>query len=128
MNIGLWILQVLLAIVYVLHSWLYVSWSPATVERMRQRRPNAKPLGLPPSFRPFVGVSELLAAAGLILPGLTGILPWLTPLAAVGLMVVMGSAVVFHWSRQETPSVIATGVLFILVTFVAYMRWQIFPL
>lgn len=128
MNIGLWILQILLAIVYVLHGWLFISLSPATEERMRQRRPGAKPLSLPPTFRTFIGMSELLAAAGLSLPGLTGILPRFTPLAATGLMIVMGSAVVFHGSRQETPMVIATGVLFILVTFVAYMRWQILPL
>lgn len=128
MNIVLWILQVLLAIVYVLHGWFFVSLSPAMVERMRQRRPDAKPPGLPPAFRTFVGVSELLAAAGLTLPGLTGVLPWLTPLAAAGLMVVMVGAVVLHLSRRETSMVIATGVLFILVTFVAYMRWQVLPL
>jgi hypothetical protein len=33
----------------------------------------------------LVGVLELLGAAGLVLPALTGVLPWLTPLAAAGL-------------------------------------------
>jgi uncharacterized membrane protein YphA (DoxX/SURF4 family) len=128
MNVILWILQVLLAVVYVLHGWLYVTLSPATEERMRQRQPDAKPLGLPNWFRMFIGVSEFLAAAGLILPGITGILPWLTPLAVAGLMIVMAGAIVFHLSRQETPNLIASIVLFILVTFVAYMRWRIYPL
>jgi hypothetical protein len=36
---------------------------------------------LGPSFRVFIGVAEVLASVGLILPGLTGILPWLTSLA-----------------------------------------------
>jgi hypothetical protein len=56
------------------------------------------------------------------------ILPWLTPLAAAGLIVVMAGAVVRHLSRQETSSVMTTGVLFILVTLVAYMRWRVLPL
>ena len=37
------------------------------------------------TFVRFVGIAELLGALGLFLPLLTGILPWLTPLAAVGL-------------------------------------------
>src|SRR5713226_2504545 len=125
MSVVLWILQVLLAVVFVLQGWLYVSWSPARAQQMRQRRPNAKPSPIPPWFRTFLGVAELLAAAGLILPGMTGILPWLTPLAAAGLMIVMAGAVVLHASRRESPSVIATGVLFVLVAFVAYMRWVV---
>jgi hypothetical protein len=99
-----------------------------TVERMRQRRPEAKPSRLPTWFCRFVGVSELLAAAGLILPSITGILPWLTPLAAAGLVIVMARAVVYHLSRQETKSVIASIVLIILATFLAYMRWQVYQL
>ncbi len=128
MNVILWVLQVLLAVVYVMHGWLYVTFSPATEARMRQRQPDAKPLGLPNWFRTFVGVCEFLAAAGLILPGITGVLPWLVPLAAAGLMIVMAGAVIFHVSRQETLNVIASIVLFILVTFVAYLRWQVYPL
>ncbi len=128
MSVVLWILQILLAVVFVLHGWLYVSWSPARAQQMRQRRPNAKPSPVPPWLRTFIGVAELLAAPGLILPGVTGILPWLTPLAAAGLMIVMAGAVVLHASRREPPSVITTGVLFVLVTFVAYMRWAVLPL
>ena len=94
---------------------------------MLQQRPGAKPLSLPPAFRTFIGVFELLAA-GLILPGVSGILPWLTPLAAAGLMVVMASAVVFHLSRGEAQQAISTSILFVLVTLVAYMRWLVVPL
>ena len=73
-------------------------------------------------------MAEWLAAVGLVLPGLTGILPWLTPLAALGLMILMGSATLLHLSKRETPTAIFTGVVFVLVTFVAYMRWQVIPL
>ncbi len=126
MNIVLWILQVVLTIVNALHGWLYVAWSPATEERMRKRSP--KPLGLHPVFRTFIGVAELLAAIGLILPAATGILPWLTPLAGAGFALIMAGAVVFHLRRQETSNIMSSAVLCILAALVAYMRWQVVPL
>jgi hypothetical protein len=73
-------------------------------------------------------VTELLATAGLILPGITRILPWLTALAAAGLMIVMGSATLLHIFRGESGSAVSTAVLFVLVTFVAYMRWKVQPI
>lgn len=128
MNIALWILQVLLAVVFALHGWLYVTWSPARVETMRKRRPNAKPSTIAPWFRTFIGVAEILAAAGLLLPDLTGILLWLTPLTGAGLTITMIGAVVYHAARQETQSVLVTGVLLLSVAFVTWMRWQVMPL
>ena len=128
MNIFLWVLQALLAVVYVFHGWMYVTFSPATAERMRQRRPDAKPSNLPKWFRTFIGVSEWLAAVGLSLPGVTGILPWLMPLAAAGLIIVMVGATIYHLSRQEAQSVIASIGLLILVALVGYMRWQVYSL
>jgi len=79
-------------------------------------------------FRLFIGVAELLAAAGLILPGVTRILPWLTALAAAGLMIVMGSATVLHVYRGESGSAISAAVLLVLVTIVAYTRWKVQPI
>jgi putative oxidoreductase len=120
MNIVLWILQVLLAAQFLFHGWIFVAPPPEMVDIM-----NAE---FAPWFRIFLGVAELLAAAGLILPSLTRILPWLTPLAAAGLMIVMASATVFHLSRGEIGNAIYTLVLFVLVTFVAYMRWKVNPI
>jgi hypothetical protein len=65
---------------------------------------------------------------GLILPGVTRILPWLTSWAAVGLMIVAGSASIYHLYRGEMGSAITTAVLFVLLTFVAYMRWKVKPI
>ena len=120
LNIALWILQILLAAAYVAHGWLMVS-PPAELVAMM----NAQ-LGV--GFRLFIGVAELLAAAGLILPGITRILPSLTALAAAGLMIVMGSATVLHVFRGENESAITAVVLFVLVTVVAYSRWKVQPL
>jgi putative oxidoreductase len=120
LNIALWILQVLLAAAYLAHGWLMVS-PPAELVAMMNAQLGA-------GFRMFIGVAELLAAAGLILPGVTRILPWLTALAAAGLMIVMGSATVLHVFRGESGSAISAAVLFVLVTIVASMRWKVQPI
>jgi uncharacterized membrane protein YphA (DoxX/SURF4 family) len=120
MNIVLWILQVLLAAMFAWHGWLFVSPPPEFVELM-----NAE---FRPAFRIFIGVAELLAAIGLILPGVTRIMPWLTSLAAAGLMIVTVSASGYHLYRGEIMNAITTAVLFVLLTFVAYMRWKVKPI
>ncbi len=120
LSIALWVLQVLLAAVFLAHGWMMVSPPAELVELM-----NAQ-LGV--GLRMFIGVAELLAAAGLILPGVTRILPWLTPLAAAGLVIVMASATVLHIVRGEFSSAIMAAVLLVLVTVVAYMRWKVRPI
>ena len=83
---------------------------------------------LPRGFWVFLGVAEVVAAVGLTLPGITRIQPWWVPLAAVGLMILMIGATIYHSARGELSSAITTAVLFLLVTFVAYMRWQVLPI
>jgi hypothetical protein len=81
-----------------------------------------------PNLRVFIGAAELLAAVGLLLPGITRILPFLTPLAAGGLMLVMSCASVLHLVRGETASAISAAVIFLLVSVVAYTRWKVAPI
>ena len=119
-NIALWVLQVLLAAVYVAHGWLLVSPPAELVALMNEQ------LGV--GFRLFLGVAELLAAIGLILPSVTRILPFLTALAAAGLMIVMSSATALHIFRGETGSAVSAAILFVLVTIVAYTRWKVQPI
>jgi len=114
MNIVLWVLQVLLAVAFFAHGCLFL-WPPASVvEQM-----NAL---LPRWFQLFLGVAEILGAVGLILPGLTRILPWLVTWAAGGIMIVMVSATVLHLARGEMSSAAITLVLLAMATFVAYKR------
>jgi uncharacterized membrane protein YphA (DoxX/SURF4 family) len=117
MSIVLWILQVLLAAQFLQHGWLMLA-PPAELIPIIDAQ-------FAPWFRIFVGVAESLGAIGLILPGITRILPWLTPLAATELMIRAGSATVMHLFRGETSSGILAAVLFVLLAFVAYMRWKI---
>jgi putative oxidoreductase len=120
MNILLWVLQVLLAIAFLAHGWLFLSPPAEFVEQM-----NAS---LPRWFQLFLGMAEVLAGVGLTLPGLTRIRTNLVIYAAVGIMIVMVSATVFHLARGEVSSAAITVVLFGIAAFVAYARHRIVPI
>jgi uncharacterized membrane protein YphA (DoxX/SURF4 family) len=120
MNIVIWILQVLLALAFLAHGWLSLSPPAEILDQM-----NAS---LPRWFTLFLGVAEVLAAVGLILPGITRILPGLVTWAAVGIMIVTASATVYHVARGEMSSAAITLVLFGMATFVAYMRHRVVPI
>jgi putative oxidoreductase len=120
MNIVLWILQLLLAAQFLFHGWLFVNPPANLIDIM-----NAN---FSPAFRIFLGIAELLAGVAMILPGLTRMMTWATPLAAAGLMVVTGSATALHLTRGETSTAVMTAVLFVMATLVAYLRWRVKPL
>lgn len=120
MNILLWVLQFLLAAAFLAHGWLFLSPPANLVEVM-----NAT---IPVAFRLFLGVAEVAAAIGLTVPALTRIQPWLVSCAAAGLMVIMVGATVLHIQRNEISSAVTTAILFVLLTFVAYMRWKVRPI
>jgi uncharacterized membrane protein YphA (DoxX/SURF4 family) len=118
MNIVLWILQILLAIAFFAHGLLMLFPPAAFVEQM-----NAS---LPRWFQLFIGWAEILGAAGLIVPAVTRIQPWLVTWAAVGIAIVMVSATYYHISRGEP--FVATLILLAMALFVAYMRHRVLPI
>jgi uncharacterized membrane protein YphA (DoxX/SURF4 family) len=120
MNIILWILQVLLAAQFLQHGLIMVFPPAEYVEIM-----NAT-LGI--GLRYFIGIAELLAVLGLILPGLLRIYTWLLPLTLAGLMIITLSAATYHSFRGETGSAVYTAVLFIIISFAGYMRWKVKPI
>ncbi len=120
MNILLWALQVLLALAFFAHGLLFLFPPAAVVDQM-----NAS---LPRWFQLSLGVAEILASVGLILPGVARIQPWLVYGAAVGVMIVMICATAFHLMRGEVSSAVVTAVLLGMATFVAYMRWRVAPI
>ena len=71
----------------------------------------------------MIGMTEILGAIGLILPLATGIATLLTPLAAVGLVVIQLGAVVVHVRRGEGKTVPFNVVLVLLGAFVAIGRF-----
>jgi hypothetical protein len=70
-----------------------------------------------------IGGLQVLGAIGLILPAWTGILPWLTPLAAAGLLVLMALATEIHYRRRDYQIIPVTAGLGLLVAFVAVFRF-----
>ena len=120
MNVLLWVLQALLAVAFLAHGWLFLFPPAEMVDLM-----NAV---IPPAFRILIGVAEVLAAVGLTVPGITRVMPWLIPWAAAGLMIVMLGATILHGMRGEVGSAITTAILFIVATFVAYVRWKVNPI
>jgi len=124
MNIVLWIIQVLLALLFLFAGGTKFVFS---IEQMRAMGPPNQIL-LPGLLIHFIGVCEVLGALGLILPGLLRVRPGLTPLAAAGLLIIMIGATVITIAG---PGVMAAPLPFVtclLTAFVAYGRWRLAPL
>ena len=123
MNIALWVVQVLLALAFLAAGVPKATQPiPALSKRLRWAK------DMPAPFVRFIGVAEILGAIGLILPALTGILPWLTIAAATGLAIVMASAIIFHLMRGETNHIASNVVFLALLLFVVYGRLALAPL
>ena len=119
MNVLLWVLQVLLAVAFFAHGWLFLAPPANMVEELSV---------FPAPFRIFLGTAEVLAAIGLTLPAVTRVMPWLVSWAAAGLMIVMLGAITLHIGRGEVGPSITTTVLLVMLTVVAYMRWKVKPI
>ncbi|MET8049916.1 DoxX family protein [Streptosporangium sp. NPDC005286] len=119
MNVVLWIGQSLLAAMFLI----------AGLTKSTQPRENliANLGGWVEDFSggqvKAIGILEVLAGIGLILPALTGILPVLTPLAAAGLVITMIGAIIVHVRRKEYSALVMNLVLLALAAFVAWGRF-----
>ena len=77
----------------------------------------------------IIAALELLGAIGLVLPAATGILPWLTPAAAMCLAVLMAFAIVFHAPREgEGRNIVLNAILGVMAALIAYGRFVVAPL
>jgi len=123
MNTAIWIAQALLALVF-----LGAGVSKLTMPYEKQ----AERMGYVKDFSPgairTIGVLEVLGALGVVLPALTGIMPWLTPTAGIGLGLVMVGAIATHLRRKEYPLILVNLVLLALAALVAYGRFVAVPL
>jgi uncharacterized membrane protein YphA (DoxX/SURF4 family) len=118
MTYALWIVQGLLALTFLFAGSMKLV---LPIEALTEQMP------LPGLFVRFIGVAEVLGAIGLILPGLLRIRPGLTPLAAVGLVIIMSGATVLTLAGGDVaPALIPVGVG-LLSAFVAYGRWRLVP-
>lgn len=99
MTIALWITNALLALVFLAAGGMKLARSKAAyVEAGMAWAEDVSEGNIK-----LIGLAEVLGALGLILPLATGIAPVLTPIAAVGLVIVMAGAVATHVRRKESP-------------------------
>ena len=121
MNTALWIAQGLLAAMYLMAGIIKTFQTAKAKEQMPWAKERSD------GFVRFVGTSELLGALGLILPLVTGILPWLTPLAAIGLIIIQLLAIFTeHLPKKEYNVIPINVVLLALAVFVVFGRWTLF--
>lgn len=123
MNTAVWIVQILLALAFLMAGFMKAT---QPIEKLKAQMKWVE--SVPPNGVRGIGTVEVLAAVGLILPALTGILPWLTPVAAVGLVLTMIGAMILHIRRGEGAHIAPNIVLLALAAFVAYGRFVAVPL
>ena len=124
MNILLWIIQILLALVFLFAGGTKLVLPIETLLSMGP--PNQ--IILPGWFIKFIGLCEVLGALGLILPGLLRRQQYLTVLAAIGLTIIMIGAVVVTIMGPGFAGAISPFVIGLLCVFVAYGRSKLRPL
>jgi hypothetical protein len=98
MNTALWAVQGLLALLFFATGLLKAAMPKEKLEQ-KMRWAQSWPAGR----IKLLGLSEVLGAIGLIAPGLTHLLVWLTPLAAACLAFLMVGATVTHVRLKESP-------------------------
>ena len=124
MNIALWIIQALLALLFLFAGGTKLVLPLETLAEM-SRQSGQTPL--PGMFVRFIGVVEVLGAIGLILPGLLRIRPGLTPLAAAGLVIIMIGATAITLASGAVAPALFPLIVGLLSAFVAYGRWRLAP-
>ena len=118
MNTVLWFVQALLAALFLFAGGMKLV---TPIEEM------TKQMAMPGWFLRFIGVAEFLGGLGLILPGLLRIRPGLTPLAALGLVIIMIGATVVSLKMGAGVMTLIPLVVGILAAFVAYGRGRLAP-
>jgi len=118
MNILLWVIQILLALLFLFAGGTKLVLPLETLQQAGS--PNQ--VQLPGLFIRFIGVCEVLGALGLVLPGLLRIRQGLTSLAATGLAIIMVGAVIISMAADGIAAGIAPLVVGLLCAFVAYGR------
>ena len=123
MSAVLWLLQIVLALVFIGLGLLKVT-------RSRQRLLTVAPWveDYPEPVVTSIGVLELLGAAGVVLPAVFGVATVLVPVAATGLAILMLAAVVTHLLRHENQQATAPAVLLLAALAVALGRFGPWPL
>ena len=127
MNIVLWGFQAMIALMFAMAGFMKLSKSKQELVKQGGGRMDWVDDVSGSNLR-VIGSLELLAAIGLIVPHLTGILPWLTPLAALGIICIMIGALTLHIRRSDgKQAIIPNAVILLIAAFIAYGRFVLLP-
>ena len=125
MNTLIWILQGLIALMFAMAGFMKLS---KPKEELKKQGSMAWVNDVSSSTLKLIGTLELLAALGLIVPQVTGIQSWLTPVAALGLVFTMIGALTLHIRRGDGRQALVVNVMLLLIAaFVAYGRYTLVP-
>jgi uncharacterized membrane protein YphA (DoxX/SURF4 family) len=118
MNIVLWIIAGALAAAFLMAGGTKLTQPK---EKLAPNMPWTEDFG--PGTIKLIGLLEVLAAVGLILPAALDIVPVLVPLAALGLVLLMLGAAITHFRRHEPSMIVVNLALLVLAALVAWGRF-----
>lgn len=121
MNTILWVLQIFLGVTFIYSGIMKTT-------QQRQKLVHIGQTGVADLSYPlirFIGIMEILGALGIILPQALGVLPVLTPVAAVGFAAIMVLAASIHARRKELPAFSFNLFLLLISIFVAIQRFSL---
>lgn len=122
LHIGLWVVQVLLALAFGMAGTIK-TFTP--IDELVKSMPWFTSV---PFLPRFIGPAELAGALGMILPAATRIRPGLTPLAGAGFSIIMVLAAGMHLVRGELQMVPFNVLLGGLAVFVSWGRFRKVPI
>jgi putative oxidoreductase len=123
LNITLWIVQGLTAALMLMSAFMKIA-TPIPELSAKWKWTGE----LPQQVVRMLGIVDLLGGIGIILPAILKIKPGLTPLAAVGVVLLMISATVFHISRGESSVIAFNIILMLFASFIAWGRYKKLPI
>ena len=122
LNIFLWTAQIVLAAMFLMAG---IMKATQPLEELGKSLPWVREAGV---FTRVIGITELLGALGLILPSLLRIKPMLTPLAALGIFIIMVLAFIYHLTQGEYAALGINLILAALAIFIAWGRYKKVPI
>jgi len=121
LNIGLWIVQVSLLVIY----GSYGVYKTFFMEKAKEKMPWTN--GRSNNFIRFIGIVELLGAVGIVLPMVLNIMPGITAIAAIGLTLLQGFAVFTEHLPKKEYKFLPLNIYFAAMSiFVVIGRWSLF--
>jgi len=127
MRIPLWTVQVLWGAFFSITGFGKIFWyKQALWNQAVHEVPWVS--AVPQDLLVFIGFCEFLGGVALLVPAIAGVKPKLTPIAAIGLTLVMILAAVFHVARGEYNFLLINVVLGGVAAFIAYERLFVRPI